>query len=332
MRFNTLIMIRSTYSLITMFALTSLGARTANAGSCCGSGGASSSCSPSGCGEGCGSCERPRQASFVPPHGGQLTKTLWNYVEVVHGAHETRVYLFDSFRFPQRVARVQGHLTLLVRSAGREFSYPLRAVPVARGQDYLAAKVDLTHVAPGDMDVNVNLEQVPGSADPVTKVTQVFAGTAPPAGNMATRQVALSTTLGALPEQGRSCCQSGEGNESFAKSSTVFRPTGAAENAVQSEGIDTVRLLPPVDDERVSRGAPTLPNLSHEVTAASITPSDDVAIQRQRVCPVTGQLLGSHGRPTKVLIDGQALYLCCAGCLAEVQRQPAMFIAATVSR
>ncbi len=51
------------------------------------------------------------------------------------------------------------------------------------------------------------------------------------------------------------------------------------------------------------------------------------AIARQRICPVTGKPLGSMGDPVAVDVNGQRLYVCCAGCVNTVKANPAKFAA-----
>jgi len=47
--------------------------------------------------------------------------------------------------------------------------------------------------------------------------------------------------------------------------------------------------------------------------------SDQQLAMRQRTCPVTGDLLGSMGKPIKVSVDGRAVFVCCQGCVEEVR-------------
>jgi YHS domain-containing protein len=63
-----------------------------------------------------------------------------------------------------------------------------------------------------------------------------------------------------------------------------------------------------------------------QVTLAALDQGDEAGIARQRVCPVTGAALDSMGSPVKVLVGGQALYLCCKGCLAKVQSAPEAYL------
>ena len=46
----------------------------------------------------------------------------------------------------------------------------------------------------------------------------------------------------------------------------------------------------------------------------------------QAVCPVTGEPLGSMGVPVKVTIQGHTVFLCCQGCVAEVETHPDKYL------
>ena len=43
--------------------------------------------------------------------------------------------------------------------------------------------------------------------------------------------------------------------------------------------------------------------------------SEQLHIQAQAICPVTGEKLGSMGEPVKVKVGEEVAYLCCKGCL-----------------
>lgn len=51
------------------------------------------------------------------------------------------------------------------------------------------------------------------------------------------------------------------------------------------------------------------------------------AIARQKICPVSGKPLGSMGDPVAVDVNGQKLYVCCAGCVGAVKSDPAKYAA-----
>ena len=42
----------------------------------------------------------------------------------------------------------------------------------------------------------------------------------------------------------------------------------------------------------------------------------------QKVCPVTGEELGSMGEPIPVMAKGQRIFVCCRSCVAAVKRNP----------
>jgi YHS domain-containing protein len=48
---------------------------------------------------------------------------------------------------------------------------------------------------------------------------------------------------------------------------------------------------------------------------------------RQRICPVSEKELGSMSAPPKVVIDGQEVFLCCAGCEEELRKEPEKYLA-----
>jgi Cu(I)/Ag(I) efflux system membrane fusion protein len=50
-----------------------------------------------------------------------------------------------------------------------------------------------------------------------------------------------------------------------------------------------------------------------------LSPDDQKLALKQKSCPVTGEPLGSMGTPIKVIVQGQPVFLCCAGCETEAQ-------------
>lgn len=84
-----------------------------------------------------------------------------------------------------------------------------------------------------------------------------------------------------------------------------------------------------------SRGAPTMQNgaappsmppmSSHSHSHQAAAPA--VAYGGQKVCPVTGEKLGSMGPPLPVTVKGETIYVCCQGCVEEVQSNPDEYLA-----
>jgi hypothetical protein len=56
------------------------------------------------------------------------------------------------------------------------------------------------------------------------------------------------------------------------------------------------------------------------------TPTDRAGIERQQICPVTGNALGSQGPISKVLIGDYPLYLCNDKCVAAVREAPEKYL------
>ena len=52
---------------------------------------------------------------------------------------------------------------------------------------------------------------------------------------------------------------------------------------------------------------------------ARLSPEDQQAALAQRICPVSGDLLGSQGRPIKAQIGGRAVFVCCDGCVKDLR-------------
>ena len=60
---------------------------------------------------------------------------------------------------------------------------------------------------------------------------------------------------------------------------------------------------------------------------ASETQLAAAAIARQKICPVSGKPLGSMGQPVSVDVNGQTVFVCCAGCVDTVRANPAKYAA-----
>ena len=62
---------------------------------------------------------------------------------------------------------------------------------------------------------------------------------------------------------------------------------------------------------------------------ASTEPSNATAIasNSQRTCPVTGEELGSMGKPIPVTVNGETILVCCQGCVKKVQANPDKYLA-----
>lgn len=63
------------------------------------------------------------------------------------------------------------------------------------------------------------------------------------------------------------------------------------------------------------------------VTLAKLSADDRAAAERQKICPVSGELLGSMGVPPKVTIEGRDVFICCDGCKDALEADPDEYLA-----
>ena len=55
---------------------------------------------------------------------------------------------------------------------------------------------------------------------------------------------------------------------------------------------------------------------------ASLSPEDRALAEKQKICPVTKEPLGSMGTPEKVELEGRSVFVCCAGCIEMLKENP----------
>lgn len=79
-------------------------------------------------------------------------------------------------------------------------------------------------------------------------------------------------------------------------------------------------------------GAPNEPLRAVAKVAVPRTKEQRVAavIAEQKVCPVSGEQLGSMGDPIAVTVGEQDLYVCCQGCVAAVKADPEKYLAMVI--
>ncbi len=60
---------------------------------------------------------------------------------------------------------------------------------------------------------------------------------------------------------------------------------------------------------------------------AELSPEDRALAEMQKTCPVSGEPLGSMGKPYKVTVEGKDVLLCCQGCEGEIKKDPQKYLA-----
>ncbi len=60
---------------------------------------------------------------------------------------------------------------------------------------------------------------------------------------------------------------------------------------------------------------------------AKLSPEDAVSAEKQHICPVTKEMLGTMGTPLKVDVKGKSIWICCEGCREELLANADKYIA-----
>jgi YHS domain-containing protein len=60
---------------------------------------------------------------------------------------------------------------------------------------------------------------------------------------------------------------------------------------------------------------------------AELSVEDRELATKQRVCPVSGELLGAMGKPFKTTVKGRTVFLCCEGCEKELKDNADKYLA-----
>ena len=71
-------------------------------------------------------------------------------------------------------------------------------------------------------------------------------------------------------------------------------------------------------------GATPAAGMSAKVRANldKLDPEDRKLAEAQRLCPMTGEPLGSMGKPIKLSVKGETVFVCCKGCVDDALADP----------
>jgi hypothetical protein len=84
--------------------------------------------------------------------------------------------------------------------------------------------------------------------------------------------------------------------------------------------------LPEVAEPTATFAVPFAFAASNEIVFTKATKADEKAIAAQKVCPVSKEDLFSMDGPLKVSRGEQSTFICCKGCLKELQANPDKFL------
>jgi hypothetical protein len=184
------------------------------------------------------------------------------------------------------------------------------------------------------------MSNIPNKSAPSERFTQIYGQPGPAASVVAQRPGEHNALAAGQP--GMSCCNSAgvaargltrnEWSGDGPKPDCCRWNANGVERSPQppsdwvagatSDGQTVLPPLPPID----SSENPGVYRAASQVVVVRATPVDEGAIRSQGVCPVLNQPLGSHGPPTKLLINGRALFVCCQGCVEKVKKSPDKYL------
>jgi YHS domain-containing protein len=87
--------------------------------------------------------------------------------------------------------------------------------------------------------------------------------------------------------------------------------------------------LPDPAESAATFDVPFTSATSGAIVFARATKADEKAIAAQKTCPVSKEELDSMGGPLKVSRGGKSTFICCQGCLKQIQADPDKYLAAT---
>ena len=247
-------------------------------------------------------------------------------MEVVYRPQQTRVYLHGADHRPMSMRGVHGHMLTQERGNDKVFRHHLTHVaPQAgsMGQDYLAATVDVRRIRDGNMTATFELSNLPNVRHAKANFSQTFALSKMPV-------TLTSPDLSDSPriEQQKVCPVSGGRLGSMGTPVKVLigdQPLYLCCQACLAQ----VRKDPESYLKKVAvpGSKPDASMIAGRIVIQTAAASDQAAIQAQRECPVLGTALGSHGKPVKVGVGEQTLFVCCKRCVGKVIESPERFLA-----
>src|SRR3954453_20106007 len=115
-----------------------------------------------------------------------------------------------------------------------------------------------------------------------------------------------------------------EGNPAGKTGSAPAAPSGSTLVTEPTEG-DPTANAPPATSPEAGKDAKAAAKI--KANLASLSTAERASVEKQKICPVSGEPLGEMGPPKKVTVAGHDVFLCCAGCVDAVTKDPAKYLA-----
>lgn len=77
--------------------------------------------------------------------------------------------------------------------------------------------------------------------------------------------------------------------------------------------------------DHASDGSTAMDKMKAEL--AKLSPEDAASAEKQHMCPVSDEMLGTMGPPIKVEVNGKEVWICCESCRDEIEANPEQYLA-----
>ena len=81
------------------------------------------------------------------------------------------------------------------------------------------------------------------------------------------------------------------------------------------------------DNEITDHPEDSVANADLTAALAKLPAEDKTLAEKQKICPVSGELLGTMGVPIKIDVKGQPVFICCDGCKEKLLSTPDEYLA-----
>jgi len=248
--------------------------------------------------------EAKRKADTAGPHGGTVRQVGELKVETIIEPGGLRLFLTDRNGKSVNLSGARGLATLQLVGEAKRYRYDLFPEVGDNNQaESMAVAVDLSRLAGRNVELTYQLVGVQGA----DRRPLQFSATASIPMTESQRVAAAIAEQKVCPVSGLPLGGMGKPIPVIVGDQTVYVCCKGCIIALKSK------------PEKYLVSAATL----------SFTPStaaDADAIALQKVCPVTGEPLGSMGTPIKVTGLSRELYLCCKGCVNPLQKDPQKYL------
>ena len=277
----------------------------------------------------------PGKLALIHPTLEAATRTNRIRFELANPRHELRPGMFATVRIQtpledvdslRKLASQSGRIVLAGGAGGRS-QREFLVVPERAVVDTGAKKVVYVERTPGLFE-GVEVELGPRNDDvyPVLKGLRAGDKVAAAGGFLIDAETRLNPAAAAAYFGASGGPQSSSGISAPAS----VAPTPKNRNAAPATPA-APETTPATPDK--PGAAPTTPQPGPRVAVAQLTADELKNIEQlpdadrkqalaQRICPVTGKPLGSMGVPVAIMLRGQPVYLCCAGCKGKAKREP----------